>query len=467
MDGGVAPEPEPSAQQLLAAVRTLREGEATMGFKKMVKELKRLHPDWGGLVKSKAVREALQQLDGAVRVDEEGAAAASASVEAAPPTTGSQRKKLQRLHSIISAAVSEVASAARGDEVSALTRVVARLDRAAPRDKWVHEWAGGLSAHCAASSDNSANVAQVYNFGLSLERARRAQRSVPADLAVELQVMCYKQALGARTREDDPEKWATGQMNLGNAYGYRILGDAASNKEDAIQCYQQALEVQTREAYPENWAATQVNLGAAYCDRIDGDAARNKEDAIECLKQALEVYTREADPENWAETQTRLGVACVDRIGGGAASNKEDAIGCFKRALEVYTLEANPEQWAGTQMNLGRAYHDRFGGGAARNNGAASDKEDAIECFMQALKVCTRKSYPENWAETQMNLGAAYCDRIRGDAAKNKEDAIECFKQALEVYTLEADPQQWARTRMNLGVAYNDRILSPILSPGL
>ena len=86
------PEPQPVAEpspspgsaeqlELHAAVRKLREeGEATMGVKKMVSELKRLRPDWGGLVNAKAVRET-----GKLWVDEALAGGASLAHRLAHP----------------------------------------------------------------------------------------------------------------------------------------------------------------------------------------------------------------------------------------------------------------------------------------------------------------------------------------------------------------------------------------------
>ena len=336
------PEPEPEGEAapsatgdagLLRVVRELRAREATMGVKKMVTELKSLHPAWGGqVVSAKTVREAVSRLEAEVAGDAGASAAAARTARVEVLLSGKQRKKI---HSAIGGAVSRVAAAAPPLRPSALHDAVRSLDQAAPRDTWVREWGGGLRAHCGA--------AEVFAFGAFILAARGTQQSVPAAVAVELAIACLKQVLEVRTREAYPEDWARTQMNLGNAYRRRIRGDAASNKEAAIGCYEQALEVYTREAYPEDWARTQVNLGAAYGERIRGDAASNKEAAIGCFEQALEVYTREAYPEYWASTQGNLGTAYGDRIRGDAASNKEAAIGCFEQALEVYTREAYPE----------------------------------------------------------------------------------------------------------------------------
>ncbi|MEG4028520.1 CHAT domain-containing tetratricopeptide repeat protein, partial [Microcoleus sp. Pol8_D1] len=111
-----------------------------------------------------------------------------------------------------------------------------------------------------------------------------------------------------------------------------------------------------------------------------------------------------------------------------------------------------PENWAATQNNLGAAYRNRIEGVRAANI------ELAISCYRSALEVRTRENYPENWAATQNNLGAAYRNRIEGVRAVNIELAISYYRSALEVYTRENYPENWAATQNNLGTAYSHRI---------
>lgn len=58
----------------------------------------------------------------------------------------------------------------------------------------------------------------------------------------------------------------------------------------------------------------------------------------------------------------------------------------------------------------------------------------------QALQVRTRDAFPEQWAQTQANLGSAYLFRIREDRAENLEKAITFYKNALQVYSYEGFP---------------------------
>ncbi|MDJ1179565.1 CHAT domain-containing protein [Roseofilum sp. BLCC_M91] len=137
---------------------------------------------------------------------------------------------------------------------------------------------------------------------------------------------------------------------------------------------------------------------------------------------------------------------------GSRANNLEIAIAALKAALEVRTRTAFPEDWADTQICLGVAYSDRIRGERADNI------EEALRCHQAAVEVRTRSAFPEKWAMTQMNLGVAYWSRIRGERADNIEEALRCYQVALEVYTRTAFPQDWADTQMNLGLAYFDRI---------
>ena len=260
-------------------------------------------------------------------------------------------------------------------------------------------------------------------------------------------------ALTVRTREALPRDWAEAQINLGNAYEQRILGDRGDNLEKAIDAYQAALTVRTREALPRDWAEAQINLGNAYEQRILGDRADNLEKAIGAYQAALTVRTREALPREWAETQNNLGLAYQSRILGDRADNLEKAIGTYQAALTVRTREALPREWAGTQSNLGNAYQARILGDRTDN------LEEAIGAYQAALTVFTRKVLPREWAGTQSNLGLAYQARVLGDRGDNLEKAIDAYRAALTTTTREANPRDWAETQINLGNAYQVRVL--------
>ncbi|BAZ32840.1 TPR repeat protein [Cylindrospermum sp. NIES-4074] len=138
---------------------------------------------------------------------------------------------------------------------------------------------------------------------------------------------------------------------------------------------------------------------------------------------------------------------------GNRANNLEIAIGGYEVLLTLFTPTAFPQDWAMTQNNLGAAYSERILGNKAEN------LEQAIASYQAALQVRTRKDFPEKWATTQNNLGATYKNQILGDKAENLEKAIASYQAALEVRTRTDLPQEWAQTQNNLGVAYCNRIL--------
>ena len=137
---------------------------------------------------------------------------------------------------------------------------------------------------------------------------------------------------------------------------------------------------------------------------------------------------------------------------GTRSWNLEISIACYTATLEVYKCEKYPEQWATTQICLGVAYSNRIKGVRAEN------LERAIAHYIDALEVYKRENYPEQWSMTQNNLAIAYSNRIEGVRATNIEQAIECYKAALKVYKHENYPEQWAKTQNNLATAYSNRI---------
>lgn len=267
---------------------------------------------------------------------------------------------------------------------------------------------------------------------------------------VEIAITGNEVAITVLTREAFPEKWATIQNNLGNAYRDRIEGDRVENLEKAIAYYQGALEIRTRDAFPEQWAATQINLAAFYSQRLLGDRAENLEKAIACCINALQVYTREAFPQQWAFVQNNLATAYRNRIMGERAENLEQAICHCHNALEVYTFDTFPFAWAEIKINLGLIYFDRLLGDQAEN------LEAEIHCYQSALQIYTFSTFPEQWAATQKNLGFAYLCRIRGERTENLEDSIRFSLAALEVYTRDTFPQEYAETLFNLGMGYQE-----------
>ncbi|MBE9090037.1 CHAT domain-containing protein [Microcystis aeruginosa LEGE 11464] len=137
---------------------------------------------------------------------------------------------------------------------------------------------------------------------------------------------------------------------------------------------------------------------------------------------------------------------------GNIAANHEIAITGYEIALTIVTFDVFPQDWARVQINLAAAYSDRIRGDKAEN------LERAIAACHEALKVLTLNVFPQDWALIQNNLAFAYRYRIRGDKAENLERAIATYQESLKVYTFNVFPQEWARTHNNLANAYCARI---------
>ena len=133
---------------------------------------------------------------------------------------------------------------------------------------------------------------------------------------------------------------------------------------------------------------------------------------------------------------------------GNRANNLEIAITSYKVVFTVFTRKVSPQAWAETQNNMGSAYCNRIYGEQAEN------LEQALCCYKAALQVYTKQKFPKDWAWTLNLLGTVYNDRLRDNQEKNLEKAICCYKAALQVYTEKKFPQGWADTNNNLGNAY-------------
>ncbi|KPL21530.1 MAG: hypothetical protein AMJ93_09430 [Anaerolineae bacterium SM23_84] len=143
-----------------------------------------------------------------------------------------------------------------------------------------------------------------------------------------------------------------------------------------------------------------------------------------------------------------LGVAYRNLPTGDRADNLQQAIDCYREALTVCTPEAAPFDYAMTQNNLGAAYW------ALPTGDRADNLKQAIACYREALTVYTPEAAPFEYAMTQNNLGAAYANLPTGDRADNLKQAIACWREALTIYTPEAAPFEYAGTQNNLGAAY-------------
>ena len=94
-----------------------------------------------------------------------------------------------------------------------------------------------------------------------------------------------------------------------------------------------------------------------------------------------------------------------------------------------------------------------------------NDLEKKIALAERALKLePALKGWPLHaprehvTGELWYSVGVSYHNRRHGVRADNLEKAIAAYEASLTVRSREASPQDWADTQYNLGVAYDDRI---------
>ena len=217
--------------------------------------------------------------------------------------------------------------------------------------------------------------------------------------------------------------------------------------KQAIAIYEDALRTFPRKRDPERWATVEINLGNAYDQmgaRAGGVAYHKK--ALQAFRQAASVFTRSANPDAWAGLQNNIANALVS-IGetGDAERNFTQAATAFEAALTVWTREASPMQWAMVQNNLGSVLNLL----GEREDGTRS-LEAAAAAFTAALEVRTRETWPMDWASTQNNLGSVLLALgQRGKGTEYFRRAVEAYSNAGLEFTRERDPFNWATLTYN------------------
>ena len=139
----------------------------------------------------------------------------------------------------------------------------------------------------------------------------------------------------------------------------------------------------------------------------------------------------------------------------------------MKSLIEVEDKEASPHGWASSQGILGNAYRNRVKGDKKEN------MELAIAAYQAAMSVYTEKSFPNEWAGVQNNLGLAHLEKVwqckfasmgfsplqkaliaqAENTDKNLEEAANAFQNALRVFK-DTNSEGWARVQLNLGLVY-------------
>lgn len=125
----------------------------------------------------------------------------------------------------------------------------------------------------------------------------------------------------------------------------------------------------------------------------------------------------------------------------------DSAVAAFRAALQVRTRRALPQEWAETQSNLGNTFVDL----AERSEGAEAKQylASAVTAYRGALHVRTREALPQRWARTQNSMGNALFDLGKSsngvEATGYLDQAVSAYRAALQMYARPALPRDWPR----------------------
>lgn len=112
-------------------------------------------------------------------------------------------------------------------------------------------------------------------------------------------ITCYQQAIAeGLTEEAAPAAYGQLQNNLGLAYLATPTREASDQLRTgiAVQSFREALRVCDREQDPETWASVQMNLASALQYLPSSHPAENLAQAVEAYEEVLQVRTEARDP---------------------------------------------------------------------------------------------------------------------------------------------------------------------------
>ncbi|MGE0597252.1 MAG: hypothetical protein AB7P07_12885 [Hyphomonadaceae bacterium] len=111
-------------------------------------------------------------------------------------------------------------------------------------------------------------------------------------------------------------------------------------------------------------------------------------------------------------------------------------------ALPLAPRETSPDDWAATQIEIGATLLDLADRPAI---------DEAVAANYAALEVYNREDSRDGWLTAWNNLANAFM--IYGDEASVRQ-SIEIHQRVLAFYSRERDAQEWADSQNNIGSAY-------------
>lgn len=164
-----------------------------------------------------------------------------------------------------------------------------------------------------------------------------------------------------------------------------------------------------------------------------------------------------AGEKTWARAHLSLGHALQATPFLCRAPALALALGHCQASLLVYTSDESPREWAQTQIQMGAA--QRL---LARE--APSDRRDdvlraAIERYQTTLRVATPQAFPREWGEIQLQLAGAHRDLLEMDFhGSSPHDylgrAIGFYEEAMRLWSQARHPREWAHIQAEMGATF-------------
>jgi len=284
----------------------------------------------------------------------------------------------------------------------------------------------------------------TYRLGLAYLYRKRGNRKQNIEKSISYLITAEQ----VYTREIDPEEWGTIKLHLGIAYGYRGIGQRQENTDLAIISYNNALKTIKENTF--NCGLIYLNLSYQFLFKTDGDREMNLNLAIRHSGKASDTFRMIKDFDFWAKALLNLGTAFNNIRRGNYSENKEKAIIAFRAIIETdiaytdRTIRPSAFWYLGSAL-IGRVVNDKL-----------ANQEMAIHLLKKSLGFFTKKTRLFEWAMIQANLGAVYCERLKGDADENIELGIFYLNQALSVKPRNKMFNK-GRINLNLGKVYRER----------
>jgi tetratricopeptide (TPR) repeat protein len=239
---------------------------------------------------------------------------------------------------------------------------------------------------------------------------------------------------------------AQAEIKSGNfTKAHELLGQA---KQAQIAAAQEARELRQKAQEAEDAELIQAAASSA----AEGDLAMTElryQQAAGLFAEAAAIVPSGREDERWKYLNAEATAFYRQGMEFGDNAALRSAIERYRDLLELRPQKAFPQDWAQTQNNLGTALETL----GERESGTQT-LQKAIFAYREALKESTRERVPLDWGRTQMNLGNALLrlgERERGTA--KLQEAVTAYREALKERTRERVPLGWAMTQNNLGSA--------------